>query len=169
MFLTSKVKHLLHCLLLFSVILLFEIQSSGIKLWYTDNDVAEFDPFVTYGYYFAWFLYILRITTLMPLPQFLFNFCGLIFYNAFPKDPTLEKLPLRVPFICFRTVTRGDYPQLSRRNVMRNLETCLSLGLEDFVIEVVSDKYFELPVHPKIRLVEVPSTYRTKSGALFKV
>ena len=167
--LSSNVKHFLHCVLLLSVIFFFEIQSSGIKLWYSDNDPGEFDPFVKYGYKFAWFLYLLRIITLLPLPQFLGNFFGLILYNAFPEHNSIDKIPLVVPFISIRTVTRGDYPDLIRKNVMRNLQTCLSLNLEDFIIEIVSDKHFDIPKDSRIRLIVVPTTYQTKNGALFKV
>lgn len=167
--LTSRQKHILHCTLLFSIILLFEIQSGGIKLWYSDNDIGEFDPFVKYGYYFAWLLYILRLITLLPLPQFLCNFVGLICFNAFPEDICLEKIPLVLPYISVRTVTRGDYPELVRRNVLRNIETCLESGLSDFIFEIVSDKAFEVPNNPRIRLVVVPPTYKTKTGTLFKV
>lgn len=166
---SSTHKHIFHCLLLISIIIYFEIQSGALKLWYTDDDIGDFDPFVRYGRYLAWFLYVFRLLTLLPLPQVLFNFFGLIFFNAFPEDPKLDKTPLMMPFICIRTVTRGDYPELVTKNVERNLNLCLDSGLENFIIEIVSDKSFELPKHPRIRLTVVPSSYRTKSGALFKV
>lgn len=166
----SKHKHILHCILLFSIIIFFEIQSGALKLWYTDDDIGEFDPFVRYGRFLAWFLYIFRLLTLLPLPQVLFNFFGLIFFDAFPEDTKLDpKIPLMMPFICIRTVTRGDYPELVIKNVERNLNLCLDNGLENFIIEIVSDKAFELPKNPRIRFTVVPSSYRTKSGALFKV
>nr|XP_027200168.1 beta-1,4-mannosyltransferase egh-like [Dermatophagoides pteronyssinus] len=167
--LSSTQKHILHCLLLFSIIIYFEIQSGALKLWYNDDDIGgEFDPFIRYGRYLAWFLYIFRLLTLLPLPQVLFNFFGLICFNAFPDEPRLEKIPLIMPFICIRTVTRGDYPELVNKNVERNLNLCLDKGLENFIIEIVSDKLFDVPKNPRIRLTVVPSDYQTKSGALFK-
>jgi len=42
------------------------------------------------------------------------------------------------------------------------------LGLENFIIEVVTDKSVGLPVHRRIREVVVPKSYKTKTGALFK-
>lgn len=48
--------------------------------------------------------------------------------------------PHEAPFLCIRVVTRGDYPGLVRENVKRNLATCLDTGIDNFVIEVVTDK-----------------------------
>lgn len=89
-------------------------------------------------------------------------------YNSFPEKVKLKGSPLLAPFVCIRTVTRGDFPDLVKRNVIRNMNTCLDVGLENFMMEVVTDKPIHLPKHPRVREVVVPSTYRTKSGALFK-
>lgn len=94
---------------------------------------------------------------------------GLTIYNAFPDKVELKGSPLLAPFICIRIVTRGDYPQLVKTNVKRNLDKCLETGLENFQIEVVSDKPIGLAPHRRIREVVVPSSYKTSSGALFKV
>lgn len=166
---SARQKHVLHCLLLLSIIFFFELKSGGIKLWYTDNDPGEYDPFLKYGYYFAWMLYLLRLVTLLSLPQFLCNFFGLVLYNAFPDDVCVQEVPLVLPFICIRTVTRGDFPDLIRRNVMRNIESCIDAGLQNFLFEVVTDKPFEISKDSRIRLIVVPPNYKTKSGALFKV
>ncbi|KAI2801059.1 Glycosyl transferase group 2, partial [Blomia tropicalis] len=168
--LTSSQKHTLHCLLLFGTILFFEFQSGGIKLWYSDDDPGQYDPFVKYGYTFAWFLYLIRLITLLSLPQFLFNVFGLVFYNTFPDDKVIDqdKVPIVLPFVCIRTVTRGDFPDLICRNVMRNIATCIEAGLQNFLFEVVTDKPFEIPNDSRIRLMVVPPNYRTKSGTLFK-
>lgn len=168
-YLTSSQKHFLHCVLLITVILWFEILSGGIKLWYTDSDQVAIDPFVAYGQWTATALYILRILALLSLPQVFCNFLGLTLYNAFPDKVTLKGTPLLAPFICIRTVTRGDYPDLVRNNVNRNINTCLSVGLENFIIEVVTDRPVNLVKNPRIREVVVPADYKTKSGALFKV
>ena len=167
--LTSNQKHVLHCILLLSVILWFEVLSGGVKLWYTDSDQAPVDPFTAYGQWTATALYILRVLALLSLPQVFCNFLGLTLYNAFLDKVTLKGTPLLAPFICIRTVTRGDYPDLVRNNVNRNINTCLSVGLENFIIEVVTDRPINLVKHPRIREVVVPPDYRTKSGALFKV
>lgn len=100
--------------------------------------------------------------------QVLFNFFGLTLYNAFPDGVQLKGSPLLAPFICVRVVTRGDFAQLVRRNVQRNLKRCTAAGLENFMIEVVTDKAVGLQPDRRVREVVVPTTYRTKTGALFK-
>lgn len=98
----------------------------------------------------------------------LFNFVGMTLYNAFPDKVTLKGSPLLAPFICIRVVTRGDYPDLVRSNVNRNMAKCTEAGLENFLIEVVSDKPINLPQHRRVREIVVPTSYRPRSGALFK-
>lgn len=168
--LTSKTKHYLHCLLFFTVILVFEIFSGGLKVLNVGALVpaTDINPWVQYGVVGAAILYILRLITFLPLPQVLFNFIGLTFYNAFPDKVILKGSPLLAPFICIRVVTRGDFPQLVKNNVNRNMNKCLDAGLENFLIEVVSDKPIGLDQHRRIREVVVPKDYRTKTGALFK-
>lgn len=48
------------------------------------------------------------------------------------------------------------------------MNTCLDTGLENFLVEVVTDKALNLANHRRIREVVVPKDYKTKSGALFK-
>lgn len=162
----SKIKHCLHCLLLVSVIVFFELFSGGIK-FYSDPNL-EINPWIQYGYTWTVVLYLLRLVTFLPLPQVLFNVAGLTLYNAFPDKVVLKGSPILAPFICIRVVTRGDYPQLVRTNVLRNLNRCLDSGLENFLIEVVTDKLIGLESHRRVREIVVPPSYRTKSGALFK-
>lgn len=83
----------------------------------------------------------------------MFNFLGFICFNAFPERAKLKGSPLLAPFLCLRVVTRGDYPDLVRTNVNRNLNTCLRVGLEKFMIEVVTDKKIDLPENQRIRQV----------------
>ncbi|XP_023026805.2 egghead [Leptinotarsa decemlineata] len=168
--LSSKTKHYLHCLLFFTVIVIVEIFAGGIKVLEGGAFVpaTEINPWVQYGILGASLLYLLRLMTFLPLPQVLFNFVGLTFYNAFPDKVVLKGSPLLAPFICIRVVTRGDFPQLVKNNVNRNMNKCLDAGMENFLIEVVSDKPIGLDEHRRIREVVVPSSYRTKSGALFK-
>lgn len=162
----STSKHVLHCALLFTIIISFEIASGGIKI--SENQFTTIDPWTTYGHVAAIILYALRLLTFLTLPQVLFNFCGLVFYNAFPDKVVLKGSPLLAPFICIRIVTRGDFADLVKANVTRNMNTCLETGLENFLIEVVTDKSISLAKHRRIREVVVPREYRTKSGALFK-
>ncbi|CAD7089879.1 unnamed protein product [Hermetia illucens] len=162
----STLKHLLHCALLLFVIITFEVFSGGIKI--NEDSFVIVDPWTEYGQLPTIFLYLLRLLTFLTLPQVLFNFCGLVFYNAFPEKVVLKGSPLLAPFICIRVVTRGDYPNLVKSNVLRNMNTCLDTGLENFLIEVVTDKPVNLTKHRRIREVVVPKNYKTKTGALFK-
>ncbi|KAI9581715.1 hypothetical protein GQX74_010032 [Glossina fuscipes] len=162
----SHTKHLLHCALLVVVIFVFEIFSGGIKI--DENSFTVLDPWIEYGQMGAILLYLLRFLTFLTLPQVLFNFCGLIFYNAFPEKVVLKGSPLLAPFICIRVVTRGDFPDLVKTNVLRNMNTCLDTGLENFLIEVVTDKAVNLAHHRRIREIVVPKEYKTRTGALFK-
>lgn len=163
---SSTSKHLLHCLLLSVVVIGFEIFAGGIKI--NENSFIVLDPWEEYGTITTIILYLLRFLTFLTLPQVLFNFCGLVFYNAFPEKVTLKGSPLLAPFICIRVVTRGDFADLVKSNVLRNMNTCLDTGLENFLIEVVTDKPLNLTKHRRIREVVVPKDYKTKTGALFK-
>ncbi|CAH1173931.1 unnamed protein product [Phaedon cochleariae] len=167
---SSRTKHYLHCLLFLTVIIFFEIFAGGIKVLNGGAFVpaTDINPWVQYGYCGASILYILRLITFLPLPQVLFNFIGLTFYNAFPDKVILKGSPLLAPFICIRVVTRGDFPKLVKNNINRNLNKCLDTGLENFLIEVVTDKPLGVEQHRRIREVVVPAEYHTKSGALFK-
>nr|CAD7574860.1 unnamed protein product [Timema californicum] len=163
--LSSRTKHILHCLLLLTVITVFEWCSGGVKL---GDQINDLDPWERYGYVGCVVLYLLRLLAFLSLPQVMFNFIGLTIYNAFPDKVTLKGSPLLAPFLCIRIVTRGDYPQLVRDNVARNMAKCTDAGLENFIIEVVTDKSVGLSTHRRIREVIVPPLYRPKSGALFK-
>lgn len=162
----SNTKHILHCTLLIAVIVGFEIFSGGIKI--DENSFTVLDPWAEYGQIATILLYLLRFLTFLTLPQVLFNFCGLVFYNAFPEKVVLKGSPLLAPFICIRVVTRGDFPELVKSNVLRNMNTCLDTGLENFLVEVVTDKAVNLAHHRRIREIVVPKEYKTRTGALFK-
>lgn len=164
--LSSRAKHFLHCLLFFTVIAFFELSTGAFRL--SPNPDLDFDPFERYGYLAAFTLYVLRFLTFLPLPQVILNFAGLMMYNAFPDKVVLKGSPLLAPFICIRIVTRGDFPHLVRANVERNIAICTQAGLENFLLEVVTDKAIHLPVQRRVREVVVPSSYKTKNGALFK-
>lgn len=162
----GRVKHILHCCLFFCFIYLFLVLAGAIGV--DEKDKLDIDPLETYGVYSTIILYILRLITLLTLPQVLCNFAGLTFFNAFPGNVKIKGSPLLSPFICVRVVTRGDFPKLVRDNVTRNMNKCIDAGMENFMIEVVTDKALNLPTHRRVREVVVPHEYKTKSGALFK-
>lgn len=165
--LNSTAKHLLHCTLMLAVILATELCSGGIKLTETAFP-ADLDPWQAYGLVPTLVLYTLRALTLLTLPQVMFNFCGLMFYNAFPDKVVLKGSPLLAPFICIRVVTRGDFGDLVKANVVRNMNTCLDAGLENFLVEVVTDNAIGMPENRRSREVVVPKEYKTATGAMFK-
>ncbi|XP_053600244.1 beta-1,4-mannosyltransferase egh [Plodia interpunctella] len=164
--LRGRVKHLLHCISFLSFIFLFFVFAGAIS--FNDAEKSVFDPWKTYGIFGTVLLYLLRLLTLLTIPQVLCNFFGLIFFNAFPGKVKLKGSPLLAPFICIRVVTRGDFPKLVRDNVTKNMNLCVDAGMEHFMIEVVTDKVINLPKHTRVREVVVPSEYKTKTGALFK-
>ena len=84
----SRTKHVLHCCLLTTVILAFELLSGGIR-WNSSSKQSELNPWTSYGYFGALVLYLLRVLTFLSLPQVLFNFIGLTLYNAFPEKVSL--------------------------------------------------------------------------------
>lgn len=162
----STVKHVLHCVLLFTIMIIFLVSSGALRI--NENDFITIDPWTEYGTAWTIFLYALRFMTFFTLPQMMSNFLGLIVYNAFPDKVVLKGSPLLAPFICVRVVTRGDYPDLVKGNVIRNMNTCLDTGLENFLIEIVTDKPINIMKHRRIREVVVPKDYKTKTGAMFK-
>lgn len=163
---SSEWKHAVHVFCFVAYLLVFELSTGGIRFWALPRDSV--DPWTEYGFWLTTVLYALRWASLLALPQCLFNHAGLTVYNAFKDKVHLRNTPLLAPFVCVRVVTRGDYPELVRQNVQRNVETCRRAGMENFMVEVVSDKPIDLPKEQRLRLIVVPPSYRTKSGALFK-
>ncbi|CAF3531698.1 unnamed protein product [Adineta steineri] len=137
----------------------------SISSTYIINNPTEY-----YGLFLTILIYVIRLLSLLPLPLAICHTCGLTFYNIFPDRPELQNSPLLGPKIRIRVVTRGDYPDLVRTNVKRNLEICAKVGLTNFQIEIVTDKPINiigLPLN-MIRQVVIPHDYRTKTGALYK-
>ncbi|RXG67520.1 Beta-1,4-mannosyltransferase egh [Armadillidium vulgare] len=153
-------KHVAHAILFLCIIVIFEVGAMG--LWADPPVAPTYHPIVTL------ILQLLRILPFLALPQALFNFLGLLSFNAFPERAKLKGSPLLAPFICIRVVTRGDFPDLVRQNIQRNIATCQRVGLEKFMMEIVTDKYIDIPENQRVRQVVVPTTYIPLSGALFK-
>lgn len=161
-------KHLLHCSLMCAVITFVQLLYGGIKINEIQGWRSQIDPWTEYGHVSTVLLYAIRLLTLTTLPQTMLNFCGLLLYNAFPERVQLKGSALLAPFICVRVVTRGDFPELVKANVARNINTCLDAGLDKFLVEVVSDRAIGIPSQRRTREVVVPAAYRTASGALYK-
>jgi len=150
--------HLVHIVTLLGVVWI------GI---YFSPQSSDLNPWKEYGL-FSFLLYLCRYLAILGLPQSLFNFMGLIWFQSFPEPPKLKNSSLRTAQICFRVVTRGDFPELVRNNVYRNINTCQDAGLTNYFIEVVTDKTISLVENEFTREVVVPSSYKTRSGAMFK-
>ena len=125
---------------------------------------------LNYGSVEAYILYSLKILTFIGVPISILNAAGVLIFDIFPITDRISRrsAPLLEPFISFRVVTRGSFPDLVRHNVERNLRVCEDFGLDKFVIEVVTDTPILLPKNPKVREIVVPSNYRTSTGAKFK-
>ena len=159
--------HVLHFLtvgLLLFIILLFMYLAGGIG----PQRRVEFDPFVQYGTLSAIVLYVLRFLTLVQIPQAIFNFLGLVCFNTHPPKPKLKTTTLFGPFICFRIVTKGTFPELVRKNAQRNIDICSRIGLDNYIIEVVTDMAVNLQKSPRLREIIVPMQYQSKNCTLYK-
>lgn len=167
--LDPSTKFLIHRLSLFGFIF-FHHQFMNVKTHDKSDQTADFDPFLKYGYW-TYLLCFIRSLVLLSFPQTLSSFLGLIFYNPFRNQPLLKEGPQNATFsICFRVVTRGNYPKLVDCNVKRNFKTCLDVGLENFSFEIATDQPLNLTFnHNKVREIVIPECYETKTCARFKV
>lgn len=159
--------HLLHVLtigLLVIVLIVFLILTGGIG----PERFTDFDPVLRYGLTSTIILYVIRFITFIPLPQMIFNILGLVCYNTHPPKPKLKTSTLFGPFICFRVVTRGTFPDLVKKNIQRNVEVCSRIGLDNYIMEVVTDNAVNLPKSPRLREVLVPNQYVTSNHTKYK-
>ena len=165
---TPHWKHWGHCALFLFIIVFVAQQMRAFRLTQWVEREEPLDPLREYGPWGYLFLCIVRLMPLLAVPQQLFNLVGLFRYNTFPEKVSLKGSPLLAPLICFRVVTRGDFPDLVKGNVVRNIRTCVDAGLENFIVEVATDKSIGMPEDRRVREVVIPRGYRTKTGALFK-
>ncbi|VDK78299.1 unnamed protein product [Litomosoides sigmodontis] len=166
----AEMKHAIHVASFFCWLVLFEVICGTIPLFSQSRNrhVSTASLIGRYGYFGTFILYVIRVASLLVLPQCIFNMLGLVLFNGFREKVRLKAAPLLAPLVCFRVVTRGDYPELVKQNVNYNMTKCREVGMENFFFEVVTDKAICLPGKPRLREVVVPSAYRTKSGAQFK-
>ncbi|KAE9551613.1 hypothetical protein FO519_005187 [Halicephalobus sp. NKZ332] len=164
MSLTADIKYGIHVLAFISWVVIFEILCGAIPVGKDTH--PQIDPIAEYGWIGTITLYLLRFASLLVLPQCICNMLGLLLFNSFKEKVQLKAAPLLAPFVCFRVVTKGDYPDLE--NVEKNIDICFEAGIENFMFEVVTDKAINLPSRQKVREVVVPTTYQTKTGAKFK-
>lgn len=160
------VRHLQHSASV--LFLFFIIVTVSMARWTVHPEWSKFDPVEKYGYATSLILYGFQYLVIFPLPFFVFNFLGVVFLNVFTPRPKLHRSPLLGPFLCFRVVTRGLFPDLVNENVKHNLKMCNKVGLQNYIIEVVTDVPINLDEDRRAREVVVPEDYKTKNGSLFK-
>lgn len=168
----SNLKHALHVVCLYSLALtvVWLNLSRKYSAYHPDEPKSQsrFEEVLHY------ILETTQYLVLLPLPQMLFNFLGLTLFNLFPSEVVVSNKgnspisSLKIPYLCFRVVTRGLFPELVVENISKNLITCDQAGLTNLIFEIVTDKDINPPEHPKIRQLVVPTEYRTSTGALFK-
>jgi len=163
---SSQSKHILHCLSLMTWLLLFCYFTEALR--FGPSPAATLDPWVTHGTFITVSIIILRVLSFLALPQTMFNLVGLTCFNAFPDKVALKSSPLLAPFVCVRVVTRGLYPNLVNKTVKQNMNTLLDAGLDNFIIQVITDTAVHLERNSRLIETVVPTSYRTKSGALNK-
>ncbi|ESP02354.1 hypothetical protein LOTGIDRAFT_138558 [Lottia gigantea] len=160
------IRHILTLLVLCLFIIFVGVGSGSIRL---DNKPHKIiDPFKEYGTFWACILLFIRFLPVITLPLALFNFLGIVCFNTHPVKPALKASVLFGPFLCFRVVTRGMFPALVKRNVERNIEKCIKLGLTNFVFEIATDSSIGIQSSGQVREIVVPEKYQTKNGTLYK-
>jgi len=112
--------------------------------------------------------YFSQIVIIFSFTADFINLTGLLSLNAFPDKQKYQSSPLLAPFICVRVVTRGIYPNLVKKTVRKNINTLLDSNIDNFVVQVVTDSPIDLAKDKRIIETVVPSSYKTKSGALNK-
>lgn len=117
----------------------------------------------------AYIFFIIGLIPYLSIPVSILNCLGLICYNPYKKVTSPISCMSSAPFLCFRMVTRGDYPEFVRRNAIINRNKCREVGVHNFVIEIVSDKQINVPDEEEmIREIVVPKGYTTKNNTLYK-
>lgn len=163
----AHIIHAAHCCAL--LLLLAAVGYAYVRLK-SDDDGDDFDMYSAYGCGGTVVVVLLYFGPIVPiLVMSAFNAIGIIIYNCFRNDVKLRASPDESPFVCFRTVTRGNYPTLVKTNAARNRDLCLQVGLKNFEIEIVTDAVIDhLPDDKIIRQTVVPSGYATRKGSLYK-
>lgn len=94
---------------------------------------------------------------------------GVLLYDCFATNVKLTTSMKKLPLVALRVVTRGDYPQLIKNNIVKNKKACEQAGMRNYSIEIVTQKSIDgIDNDPKVKQIVVPSTYQTKQGTLFK-
>eukprot|EP00095_Tigriopus_kingsejongensis_P005579 maker-scaffold12_size759060-snap-gene-5.17 protein:Tk05579 transcript:maker-scaffold12_size759060-snap-gene-5.17-mRNA-1 annotation:"GG12939" len=161
-----SLRHALFISALLLWIFVFGLLAGSIR--FNETLMDTINPWIEYGFTTTCLNLALRLLAFMAVPQTLFNFLGFVKYEAFPEKVTLKSSPLLAPFVCVRVVTRGLYPKLVHDTVRKNIETLSQVGVENYVVQVVTDMKLNLQETKRLQEIVVPSSYTTKTGALNK-
>ncbi|XP_052780538.1 beta-1,4-mannosyltransferase egh-like [Mya arenaria] len=157
----NRLKHLVTLLALFCFI-------AALCLLNSVNG-PNVDATSTYGQTTAWVLFVVSLVPYLSLPMSLANCLGLVLYNPYDRKKSSRIRVSSAPFLCFRTVTKGDLPHFVVGNAIQNRDICLRMGLGNFVVEIVTDNPVNVPkVEKHIHETVVPKDYVTKHGTRFK-
>lgn len=162
-----QVFHTLHCCIMLSIAWLQLLVYYRFQ-W---SDTAHVDMNERYGYVGTVIVTFLHFAPFVP--QFLPTMCnliGLTKHNCFSGINVVLRQPAeKAPFLCFRTVTRGLFPELVKGNAFRNRDLCLKMGLKNFHVEILTDSYLgNLLNEPHVKQTVVPDGYATPKGTKYK-
>lgn len=119
-----------------------------------------------YGVFFSVILYSLKMISFITIP---FNLQFLICTLYYKQEKLLTTPPsLPKDCLCFRIVTRGDYPKMVKTNIDTLLNLMKKFEFSNYLIEVVTNKPINVPREEKVREVVVPDEYKTKNGSKYK-
>lgn len=119
-----------------------------------------------YGLPLCIFLYSLKIVSFLTIPINTQSMICSLFY----RQEKLPAVPSSLPTdrICFRIVTRGNYPQMVKDNVQWLLDLTKKFEFSNFLIEVVTNKAINVPKQDRVRELVVPADYMTKKQSKYK-
>lgn len=108
------------------------------------------------------------ILWLLGLPA---GLLGLVGSLAFRHPEHLDAVQPIDQVVCFRIVSRGTNIEALRDTVHRCIAEMTANPMFEYSIEVVVDEGCRtdlLPTGPQVRIIEVPASYSTPQGSLFK-
>lgn len=159
-FSTKKIVLALTLIISEMVIIYYIKRNEVIKYYYIQNyDIL------------ALILFISKLLEFLLLPINIFFVVGTLIANDDSKSHVLLNRR-RLGFkMCFRIVTRGDFPDLVHSNVKSLIALLEANAIDEFLIQVVCNKSIGLTrvvKHKKVRELEVPADYTTRNGTMFK-
>lgn len=120
----------------------------------------------TYGLVLTVVLHSFMIPVYLYVPVMIVSVLGMLIFN--PCSMVKKQITMDTPFICFRVVTRGLFPNLIANVTEKNIESCINVGLRNFKFEIVTDVSLNVKTSNYVSEVVVPREYKTPNCTLFK-